>query len=82
MESWVFLLVGGVGAVGAALVVGTLAALVRLRREGTLPGQPADGGPPDPAAVRALWLRVVVGGVVAAVCVASLAAQGLLFGGV
>lgn len=80
MESWVFLIVGGVGAVGAALTIGTLAALVRLRREGTLPGQPADAGPPPPGTVRSLWLRVVVGGVVAGVCAASLASQGLLFG--
>ncbi len=80
MESWIFLLVGGVGAVGAALVIGTLAALVRLRRDGTLPGQPADAGPPDARTVRALWLRVVVGAAVAAACFASLAAQGLLFG--
>jgi hypothetical protein len=80
VESWVFLLVGGVGAVGAALTIGTLAALVRLRREGTLPGQPPDAGPPPPATVRALWLRVAVGAVVAAVCAVSLASQGLLFG--
>lgn len=81
MDSWVFLLVGGVGAVGAALVVGTLAALVRLRREGSLPGQAPEEGPPDAGTVRALWARIVLGSVLAVISVASLASQGLLFGG-
>ena len=81
MDSWVFLLVGGVGAVGAALTVGTLAALVHLRREGTLPGQPPGAEPPDEATVRRLWVRAVLGLAVAAAAVSTLTAQGLLFGG-
>ena len=80
MSSWVFLLVGGVGAVGAAMVVGTLAALLQLRRTGSLPGQP-DGAEPPPGTVRAMWVRVVVGAAVAATCLASLVSQGRLFPG-
>ena len=83
MESWVFLLVGGLGAVGAALSLGTLTALVRYRRTGALPGQDADAQPdvdPDPATERRLWVRIVIGAVVAAVCFSSLADQGLLGG--
>ena len=80
MSSWVFLLVGGVGAVGAALAVGTVAALVRLRRDGRLPGQPPGAPPPDERTIRALYLRIIVGVVVAMTAVASLASQGLLFG--
>lgn len=81
MDSWVFLLVGGFGAVGAALVVGTLAALVRLRQEGTLPGQSPEDDAPDAGTVRGLWIRVVVGAVVAIASAASLASQGLLLSG-
>lgn len=80
MSSWVFLLVGGIGAVGAALAFGTVAALLRLRRDGRLPGQPPGAPPPDERTIRALWLRIVLGLVVAAASVASLASQGLLFG--
>lgn len=86
MESWVFLLVGGLGAIGAALSLGTLAALVQFRRHGTLPGQDEDQEqeqatpPPEPGIERRLWVRIVMGAVVAAVCFGSLAQQGLLFG--
>lgn len=100
MESWVFLLVGGLGAIGAALSIGTLAALVQYRRHGTLPGQDQDHDsaqgedqareqdqgpdeappPPEPGIERRLWVRIVMGAVVAVVCFGSLAQQGLLFG--
>lgn len=90
MESWVFLLVGGLGAIGAALSLGTLAALVQYRRHGTLPGQgqdragdqdeDSDRQTPPPGIERQLWVRIVMGAVVAAVCFGSLAQQGLLFG--
>lgn len=80
MESWVFLLVGGLGAVGAALSIGTLAALVQFRRSGTLPGQDDDAPAPGPGTEQRLWVRIVLGAVVAAVCVATLADRGLLGG--
>lgn len=83
MESWVFLLVGGLGAVGAALSLGTLTALVRFRRTGTLPGDDPDAqrtAEPDPGAERRLWIRIVIGAVVAAVCFGALADRGLLGG--
>lgn len=80
MSSWVFLLVGSVGAVGAALVVGSLGALLRLARTGTLPGQP-EGTEPPAGAVLGLWVRILVGLVVVVVSVASLVQQDLLFAG-
>lgn len=106
MESWVFLLVGGLGAVGAALSLGTLAAWIRYERTGEVPGHEAtaegddgdDGGgedgqdvgdrapavetvPPSGRSVRRrLLTRIVIGAVVAAVCVVILAEQGLLAG--
>lgn len=91
MESWIFLAVGGLGATGAALSLGTLAALVRYRRTGTLPGQDEAGqdeaGPaedevvePEPGVQRRLVIRIVIGAVVAAVCAVTLAEQGLLAG--
>lgn len=80
MESWVFLLVGGLGAVGAALSLGTLAALVQYRRTGTPPGLDEDDQAPESGVERRLWVRIVMGAVVAAICFASLARQGLLGG--
>lgn len=50
MESWIFLLVGGLGAVGAAMSLGTLAALVRYRSTGELPGDDRDAETGDDAA--------------------------------
>jgi hypothetical protein len=47
MESWIFLVVGGLGAVGAAMSLGTLAALVRYRSTGELPGGTDDVGGPS-----------------------------------
>lgn len=67
-ELFIFL----VGAVGAALAVGTGAALVRYRRTGRLPGQPAERGQ-DRAAARAAAVRCVLGGLVVAASVAALA---------
>lgn len=80
MESWVFLLVGSLGAAGAAMTLGTLAAIVRVRRTGTLPGQPDDAPPPPPGTERRLWVRVVLGAVVAVTAALVLAEQGLLGG--
>jgi hypothetical protein len=58
--SWAFLLVGSFAALGAAMAVGTVAALVRHRRTGTMPGSE------EPVELNArrramLWLRVGVG---------------------
>lgn len=78
MESWIFLLVGSVGAVGAAMVLGTGMALLRYHREGDFPGRPADAPPPDRRDVRLLYGRVVLGLVVAVGAVVALRSQGLL----
>ena len=84
MESWVFLLVGGLGAIGAAMSLGTIAAMVQYRRTGTLPGLDEDAatdaaGPGD-AVLRRLVVRIVLGAVVAVVCFLVLAERGLLAG--
>lgn len=81
MESWVFLLVGGLGAVGAAMALGTLAAWVRYERTGEVPGGDADTPVEDgPAVRRRLLVRIVLGVVVAVSCGLVLAEQGLLLG--
>lgn len=80
MESWVFLLVGSVGAAGAAMTLGTLAALVQFRRTGRLPGQEDEAAEPAPGAERRLWIRILLGLVVAVVAFTVLADQGLVAG--
>jgi len=59
-SSWTFLLVGSFAAVGAALAVGTIAALAHHRRTGTMPGSD-ELVELSPARRRLLWLRVGVG---------------------
>lgn len=64
--SWLFLIVGSFAALGAAMAVGTLAALVRHRRTGTFPGSA------EPVTLTTgkrvlLWLRVGVGLVLAVI---------------
>lgn len=78
MASWQFLLIGSFGAVGAALAVGTLAALVRYYRTGTFPDHENDPAPVTKGRLVALWLRVVTGAAVAVYAVVSLADAGLL----
>lgn len=58
--SWAFLLIGSFAAVGAAMAVGTVAALIRYRRTGTFPGS---NEPVEMTTRRRvlLWLRVIVG---------------------
>jgi hypothetical protein len=46
-------------AVGAAMSLGTGAALARLRRTGTFPDQPVQGG--SPPRVRSAVIRVIAG---------------------
>jgi hypothetical protein len=75
--SWTFLLVGSFAALGAALTVGTLAALWQHRRTGTFPGsdEPVEL---TPARRRMLWLRVAVGAVLTMAGVAALRRLGIL----
>jgi hypothetical protein len=76
-SSWTFLLVGSFAAVGAALAVGTLAALVQHRRTGTMPGsdEPVEL---TPARRRFLWLRVGVGVVLTAMGIEALRRVGII----
>lgn len=56
-----------VGAVGAALALGTGAALLRFRRTGAFPGRdPAEGSAAEAPAVRGAILRCALGLVVLA----------------
>jgi hypothetical protein len=75
--SWAFLLVGSFAALGAALAAGTLAALVRHRRTGTMPGsdEPVELTPRRRVM---LWLRVAVGLVLTSVGVEALRRIGIL----
>lgn len=79
MESWQFLLIGSFAAIGAALSLGTLAALWRYRRTGAFPGQEQTTEVGRGQLV-GLWLRVVVGAAVAVAGTAALANVGLLTG--
>jgi len=76
-SSWTFLLVGSFAALGAAMAVGTLAALWQYRRTGTMPGsdEPVEL---TPARLRTLRLRIVVGLVLAAMGVQALRRVGIL----
>ncbi|MEX2324838.1 MAG: hypothetical protein WD576_03740 [Nitriliruptoraceae bacterium] len=62
--SWMFLLVGSFAAVGAAMAVGTVAAMLRYRRTGTVPGFDS------PVTVSrgkwiSWWIRVAAGAAIA-----------------
>lgn len=75
---WTFLLVGGFGAIGAAMALGTVAALVRYHRSGSWPGQ-EDAAEVTTGRLVGLYLRVIVGLVLAVVAYVSLADRGLAF---
>ncbi|MEX2504224.1 MAG: hypothetical protein WD378_05195 [Egicoccus sp.] len=75
--SWGFLLVGSFAAVGAAMALGTLAALVRYRRTGEFPGATADE-PVTRGRIVALWVRIGVGAVLAGIGVVALVDRGLI----
>ena len=62
--SWLFLIIGSVAALGAAMAFGTLAALWRYHRTGLAPGSDEPVQMSRGKAV-SLWLRVGVGVVVA-----------------
>ena len=76
-SSWTFLLVGSFAALGAALAMGTLAALWRHHRTGTMPGS---GEPVELSTRRraALWGRVAVGVVLTIVGIEALRRVGIL----
>jgi hypothetical protein len=74
--SWLFLLVGSFAAVGAAMAIGTLAALVRYRRTGTFPGSDEPVVLPQGKIV-SMWVRVGVGLVITVVGVAAIQRSGL-----
>jgi hypothetical protein len=63
--SFGFLFFGSIGAIGAALAFGTLAALLRYHRTGAFPGHEPGEAVTRGKYVR-LWVRVVLGLVVAA----------------
>ncbi len=75
--SWAFLLVGSFAAVGAAMAVGTLAALLRYHRTGVFPG--AEEGDQLPRSrLIALWARVGVGVVLTIVGIIAIDRAGIL----
>jgi hypothetical protein len=76
-SSWTFLLVGSFAAVGAALAVGTIAALADHRRTGMMPGSD-ELVELTPARRRLLWLRVGVGLVLTGMGVEALRRVGII----
>jgi len=76
-DSWTFLLVGSFAAMGAAMALGTAAALWRHHRTGTMPGsdEPVEL---SPRRLTVLRLRVVVGLVLTAMGVEALRRAGIL----
>lgn len=74
---WTFLLVGSFGAVGAAMALGTLAALVRYHRTGVWPGT-EEAAEISTGRLVGLYVRVVVGAAVAVAAWVSLSARGLV----
>jgi hypothetical protein len=80
VESFQFLIVGGLGAVGAALTLGTLAAVVRYWRTGRWPGEQDIDDPPPVTTGHwiGLWLRAVIGVALTVWAVVSLLAADLL----
>ncbi len=75
--SWLFLIVGSFAALGAAMAVGTVAALWRYHRTGTMPGTDA---PADLSRGKlvSLWVRIVVGVVVAVAGIVWIQRAGIL----
>jgi hypothetical protein len=75
--SWAFLLVGSFAAVGAAMALGTLAALLRYQRTGVFPGSEEPAELPTRRLV-ALWIRVGVGVVLTIIGIIALSRAGVL----
>lgn len=76
MVSWQFLILGSFGAVGLALALGTLTALLQYRRNGHFPNASPGDEPPTRRQFIGLWVRIVVGIVLAIAGFVSLQAQG------
>lgn len=82
--SLAYLFLGSFGAVGAALAVGTLGALVRYHRTGEFPGPRRDtegaetAQRPSRMKLFSLWLRVVGGLAVALWAIVVIRGAGLL----
>jgi hypothetical protein len=76
-SSWAFLLVGSFAAIGAAMALGTLAALVRYHRTGVFPGAEDSTELPQRRLI-ALWLRVAVGVVLTIMGLIALNRVGIL----
>lgn len=74
--SWAFLLVGSFAAVGAAMAVGTLGALLRYHRTGEFPNANAEQAPSR--TVAKLWLRVAIGVGLTVLGTAALVRSGLV----
>ncbi len=76
-SSWTFLLVGSFAALGAAMAVGTMAALWQYRRSGTMPGsdEPVEL---TPARLRVLRLRIIVGLALTGMGIQALRSVGIL----
>lgn len=68
-ELFIFL----IGAVGAALLLGTGAALLRFRRTGAFPGEDP-GAPVEPSQVRGAAVKCVLGAAIIAGALVGLAA--------
>lgn len=75
---WTFIWVGTFAAVGAALAVGTGAALIRYYRRGGFPDEDGVTAEPTRGHLIGLWLRVVVGLAVAGWGLVTLVERGLL----
>lgn len=75
--SWAFLLVGSFAAVGAAMALGTGAALLRYHRTGELPGADGSGEVVPSRRLAALWARVVIGTVLTIIGVVTIVRAGI-----
>ncbi len=78
MVSWQFLLLGTFGAVGFAMAMGTLAALANYKRNGHFPNAAPGAPPPERKHFVGMWLRVVIGLVLAVAGLASLVVNDLI----
>ena len=74
--SWAFLIIGSFAAAGAAMALGTLAALLRYHRTGTFPGG-VEADEPSGRKLTSLWIRVAVGVVLTVIGLISLQRAGL-----